>query len=163
MAPTHIMPSENAFKKQAELASDALKAFVSVQHVKSTVIIKAAMVDLIDATVAFNTFVPFFVSHALFQEIPPAVHAVLEKFSIKNPTFEMQPGIAKIAGLAARARDALTKKGRHHYSLLLISLTCLPDAPVASRADKPTGTGFMRKPKGPASVSHSYCSPSTVH
>ena len=102
-----IMPSENAFKKQAEAASEALKAFVAVQNLKSTIIIKAAMTELINATVGFNAFVPFFVSHALFQEIPPAVHTVLEKFSIKNSSFDMLPGIAKIAGLDARARDAM--------------------------------------------------------
>ena len=112
-----IMPSENAFKKQAELASEALKAFVAVQNLKSTVIVKAAMTELIDATVGFNTFVPFFVSHPLFQEIPPAVNTVLEKFSIKNPNFDMPPGIAKIAGLDARVRDTMTKKGQSLYPL----------------------------------------------
>ena len=55
------MPSENAFKKQAEATSKALKAFVAVQNLKSTIIIKAAMTELVDATVGFNAFVPFFV------------------------------------------------------------------------------------------------------
>ena len=101
------MPSKNAFKKQAEAASEALKAFVAVQNLKSTIIVKAAMTELVDATVGFNAFVPFFVSHVLFQEIPPVVHAVLEKLSIKNPSFDMPPGIAKIAGLDACVRDAI--------------------------------------------------------
>ena len=113
-----IMPSENAFKKQAEAASEALKAFVAVQNLKSTIIVKAAMTELVDATVGFNAFIPFFVSHALFQEIPPTVHTVLEKFSIENPSFDMPPGIAKIAGLNARARDTMmtAKRGTLLYS-----------------------------------------------
>lgn len=112
-----IMPSENSFKRQADAASDALKVFVSVQNSKSTAVVKAAMTELIDATIGFNNFVPFFVSHSLFQEIPPAVHTVLEKFSKKNPSFDMPASIAKVAGLDARVRDsmAVAKRGSSLY------------------------------------------------
>ena len=139
------MPSENAFKKQADVAADALKSFVAVQNLKSTVIVKAAMTEMIEATIGFNTFVPFFVAHPLFQEIPPAVHTVLEKFSIKNPTFDMPPGIAKVAGLDARARDAIitAKRGTTCTSRFLLSSHHPFLDAVAARVDK----GVLRKPK----------------
>lgn len=103
------MPSESSFKKQAELAQDALKNFTAVQSLKSTALIKAAIDDLIDSTVAFNHFVPFFVSHPLFQEIPPAVLHVLEKYIHKNPNFDMPSDYAKVVGLDARVRDSLSQ------------------------------------------------------
>jgi hypothetical protein len=109
------MPSESAFKKQADAASDALKTFTAVRDSKSLIIVKAAIAELIDATVGFNNFVPFFVSHALFQEIPPAVFNVLEEFSNKNPKFDMPSAFAKVAGLDARVKDSIAvakgKKG----------------------------------------------------
>lgn len=140
------MPSENSFKKQADAASDALKTFVSVQNSKSTAVIKAAMAELIDATVDFNNFVPFFVSHSLFQEIPPAVHIVLEKFSKKNPSFEMPSSVAKVAGLDARVRDSMaaTKRGSSLCSFSFILFRSLPMSDAATvHADK----GNSRKPK----------------
>lgn len=110
------VPSEPAFKKQAETAQDALKNFTAVQSFKSTAVVKAALNDLVDSTVAFNHFAPSFVSHPLFQEIPPAVFHVLEKFIHKNPNFDMPPDYAKVVGLDARVRDFLTKKGMFYLS-----------------------------------------------
>jgi len=103
------MPSESSFKKQAEIAQDALKNFTAVQFLKSPVVIKAALNELIDATVAFNSFMSFFISHPLFQEIPPAVFHVIEKFMHKNPNFDMPSDYAKIVSLDTRIRDYLTK------------------------------------------------------
>jgi hypothetical protein len=125
------MPSESAFKKQAEIASDALKTFTAVQNSSSPTIVKAAVTELIDATIEFNNFVPFFVPHALFQEIPPAVFNVLENFSKKHPNFAMPSAIAKVAGLDARVKDSISiakaKKG-NPFSLpiaRLLTFSCL--------------------------------------
>jgi hypothetical protein len=120
------MPSESAFKKQAEVASDALKTFTAVQHSSSTMVVKAAVTELIDSTADFNNFVPFFVGHALFQEIPPAVFNTLETFANKNPNFVMPSGIARIAGLDARVKDYLAlskskKTGKVSFLLLCLS------------------------------------------
>lgn len=104
------MPSESSFKKQAEIAQDALKNFTAVQSFKSPVVIKAALDELVTSTVAFNSFIPFFLSHPLFQEIPPAVFHVLEKFMHKNPNFDMPSDYAKIVGLDTRIRESLTQQ-----------------------------------------------------
>lgn len=107
------MPSESSFKRQADAASDALKTFMAVQSSKSSMIIKAAVIEVLDATIAFNDYLPFFLAHPLFQEIPPAVFSSLEQFANKNPKFEMPSAIARVAGLDARVRDSLRipKKG----------------------------------------------------
>ena len=102
------MPSESSFKKQVALAQDALKNFTAVQSLKSTAVLKAAISELIDSTIAFNHFIPFFLSHPLFQEISPAVLHVLEKFIHKNPNFDMPSGYSKIVSLDARIRDSLS-------------------------------------------------------
>ena len=139
-----IMPSESSFKRQAELAQEALKTFTAVRSMKSTTVVTAAITELIDATVAFNHFVPFFVNHSLFQEIPSAVLKAFEDFIKTNPDFDMPAGIGKISGLDARARDAAAppKKGNFlsfsflfHYSSPLDSV-----AAVAPRVDKKTKT-----------------------
>ena len=115
------MPSESSFKKQAALAQDSLKNFTAVQSMKSTVVLKAAISELIDSTIAFNHFLPLFLSHPLFQEIPSAVFHVLEKFIHKNPNFDMPSGYSKVVSLDARVRDSLSlpaSKGMF-YSLLV--------------------------------------------
>jgi hypothetical protein len=117
-----VMPSESSFKKQAELASDSLKNFTAVQDLKSSAVIKAAMTELIDATVLFNNFVPFFVSHPLFQEVPSAVFNVLKKFSAKHPSFDMPQTMAKIAGLDARVKDSMSLKKGFFLFLFMFSL-----------------------------------------
>ena len=110
LSPTNItiMPSESLFKRHADLARDALKNFAAVRDLNSSTVVKAAIVELIDATVSFNNFVPFFVPHPLFQEIPPAVHSVLQDFLSKHPSFEMPPSFSKVAGLDARVKDFVT-------------------------------------------------------
>ena len=150
------MPSENAFKDQAEIASNALKTFVAVQHSASTFIVKAAVNELIDATIAFNNFVPFFVSHPLFQEIPPAVFNTLEQFANKHPNFEMPSTIARVAGLDARVKNSMSlssaKKGMPSPFLLLpLLIHFLSDSvfPAGPRADR---AGTMRRPRGSVSL-----------
>lgn len=101
------MPSESSFRKQAELAQEALKNFTAVQSLKSTAVIKTAIDELVDSTILFNNYVPFFVSHSLFQEIPSSVFHVLEKFFYKHPNFDVPANYSKIAGLDARVRDSL--------------------------------------------------------
>ena len=110
-----IMPSESSFKRQADLAREALKSFSAVKSIKSPIIVNAALKDLLDNTVAFNNFVPYFVSHALFQELVPAVHTVINEFSTQNPSFDMPPSAIKVSGLLARVKDSMglsnSKKG----------------------------------------------------
>ena len=103
------MPSESAFKRQADIANDALKTFLSVQNSKSNMIVKAAVDELIDATVAFNDFI-FFLAHPLFQEIPPAVFLSLEQFANKHPNFEMPSAIARVGGLDARVKNSIVPR-----------------------------------------------------
>jgi len=122
------MPSESSFKKQADLAQDALQSFTAVQSLKSPVVIKAALDDLVAATVAFNNFVPFFTSHSLFLEIPPAVFHVLEKFIHKNPNFDMPSDYAKIVGLDTRIREYLAQP---------VPVKKEPAVVSAPRVDKP--------------------------
>jgi hypothetical protein len=86
-----------------------MKNFSAVQSLKSTIVIKAALNELVDATAAFTDFVPVFTSHPLFQEIPPAVFHLLEKFLHKNPNFDMPPNYSKIVKLDARIRNTLTQ------------------------------------------------------
>jgi len=126
ISPHRKMPSESSFKKQAALVQDLLKNFTAVQHLKSTLVLKAAISELIDSTIAFNHFIPFFLAHPLFQEIPPAVFHVLEKFLHKNPNFDMPSGYAKIVKLDARVRDSLTpSKGTSPFFLCLGILSYL--------------------------------------
>lgn len=122
------MPSESSFKRQADLASDALKTFSAVQSSKSAMVVKAAVIELIEATIAFNDYLPFFLSHSLFQEIPPAVFNALDHFATKNPKFEMPSTIARVAGLDARVKDSLKnpKKGMFSFfSSFFLLLTLL--------------------------------------
>ena len=75
---------------------------------------------------AFNNFVPQYVSHALFQEIPPAVHLAIEDFIAKHPGFELPALTSRIAGLDARVKDSLitpAKKGRSPFSHFFIKFS----------------------------------------
>lgn len=142
------MPSESSFKRQADIASDALKTFSAVQSSKSSMVVKAAVIELIDATIAFNEYLPFFLAHPLFQEIPPAVFNTLEQFGNKNPKFEMPSTIARVAGLDARVKDSLRigKQGKISFSLSTIFfLTTSDSVPVGPRADRVVG--IVRKAK----------------
>lgn len=117
---TAIMPSESSFKQQAELARAALKNFKAIAQLDAPGPVKTAFYELFAATVDFNRFIPFFVSHALFHEIPPLVHTALEEFLVKHPNFERPPAYSKLAGLNARIQDSLqvsSKKGE--FSLFL--------------------------------------------
>jgi hypothetical protein len=147
-----IMPSESSFKKQVEIAREALKNFNTVKTFKSSVVARAAMVELIDATVAFNSFIPFFLKDPAFQEIPTAVHTVLEEYSSQNPSFVMPTLYSKIISLDARVKDFVLngKKGmlffllfhstKSYYILLSSSLDSTPSAPRADRVRKPRAT-----------------------
>lgn len=53
------MPSEQAFVKQAELARKALKSFYAVLALDAPVLIRAALVELVDSTVRL-IFIFFF-------------------------------------------------------------------------------------------------------
>jgi hypothetical protein len=103
------MPSESSFKKQVDLARDALKNFNTVKAFKSTVVARAAMIELLDSTVAFNNFIPFFLKDPAFQELPMAVHTVLEEYSSNNPHFVMPASFSKVVALNTRVKDFILK------------------------------------------------------
>jgi len=62
----------------------------------------------------------------LFQEIPLAVHATIEDFSAKHPSFEMLVLASRIAGLDACVKDflaATAKKSSFFLYLFIIIFT----------------------------------------
>lgn len=96
------MPSESSFKKQIELIRESLKNFSAVRNLKAPVLVKAAINDLIDATIALNPYIPYFLSHDLFQELVPAAYTSLTKFAADYPDFLMPKSMEKVAGLKGR-------------------------------------------------------------
>lgn len=78
---------------------------------------------------AFNNFLPFFLSHPLFHEIPPAANLAIEDFRAKNPDVELPPLSPKVAGLVARIKDSLastpSKKGNPFFFFFFLSY-CFP-------------------------------------
>ena len=120
-------PSEDAFKKQAELARQALKNFNAIRSLDAPGPIRTALYELVPATVsslfftfpacetyvslqiAFNNFVAFS-SHPLFQEIIPAVYAAIQDFTAKHPNFDFPTLTYLIKGLDARARGSVNSK-----------------------------------------------------
>ena len=64
-----IMSSELSFEKQVDSTHKALKNFNAVKSFKSSVIVRAAMINLIDITIAFNQYTPFFLKEVAFQEL----------------------------------------------------------------------------------------------
>ena len=108
------MPSESSFKHQAELARTALQNFHAIRQLDAPALIKSAIEELVVATADFQNFVPFFMSHALFLEIPPLVYSALEDFFSKNPNVDKPLLYGQLAGLNARVKDTLStsaKKG----------------------------------------------------
>lgn len=118
-----IMPSESSFKKHAEAVRDALKNFSTIRNLKAPALINTAVVELIDSTIAFNPFIPFFMSHDLFQELVPAVFNVLNDFATDNPAFMMPKSMDKVSVLNNRVRGSFTqtssKKGTKNSSFFL--------------------------------------------
>lgn len=110
MSNTSIKTSESSFKNQVELAREALATFNTVRDLNAPGIVRSALNDLIDKTAAFNQYVPYFLSHPSFLEIPPAVFSSIENFRTSHPSFEIPPSFAKVSGLDARVRDALNTK-----------------------------------------------------
>ncbi|KAF8806940.1 hypothetical protein BYT27DRAFT_7256945 [Phlegmacium glaucopus] len=94
------MPSEANFKKHTENTCEALKNFNAIQNFNAPILTKLL-------TVNFNEFVPFFIAHPLFQEIPPAVQNAVQDFSAKNPAVGLPEHTPHIARLVARIKDSL--------------------------------------------------------
>ncbi|KAF8805165.1 hypothetical protein BYT27DRAFT_7258269 [Phlegmacium glaucopus] len=101
------MPSESSFKKQASAAHDSLLNFNMVLPLKALSLIKPAMLELIDSTAAFSSFAPFFLTHALFQELVLAIHNTIEDFKSKNPDFKFPDHVSKITNLNNEVKDTL--------------------------------------------------------
>ena len=102
------IPSEAAFKRQAELTRQALATFNTVCNLNTPGIVCLALLNLIDTTIAFNHYLSF-LSHLLFLKILPFVYATIENFKCAYSTFDIPPDAAKIAGLEARVHGALKK------------------------------------------------------
>jgi hypothetical protein len=63
---------------------------------------------------ALNAFVPHYVSSPAFQELPPAALDVLNRFTVKHPSYKLPKLFPNLVGLVARVKDASTtpaKKG----------------------------------------------------
>jgi hypothetical protein len=104
-----IMPSESSFKRHAELVRETLKNFFAVRSLKAPTLVKAAVLELIDVTVALNPFVPFFTNHDLLQELPLAVINALNDFASDNSSFPMPKSLDKVVALNTRIRSALAQ------------------------------------------------------
>lgn len=118
---TDNMPSENSFKQHVERTRSALKNFNAIRVLDAPGPIKTALDELVAITVDFTKFIPFFTSHALFLEVPPAVYLALEDFFDKNSTFEKPANYKAIVGLNARARDSSQTAAKRGVSLFYFS------------------------------------------
>ena len=105
-----IMPSELSLKKHAEIAHDALTNFNAVCSLKSPVIVKTAIFDLIDAIIAFHPFIPFFLTNDLFQELLTSASNTLCGFAKDNPAFVMPKSMDKVASINDRVQNSFTSK-----------------------------------------------------
>jgi hypothetical protein len=125
----NIMPSENSFKQHVETVRVALKNFQAIRQLDAPGPVKTAFDELSNATAELNRFVPFFVTHLSFQELPPLVLSTLEEFLVKNPQFEKPSSFSKLAGLSARAQDSAHTAARRgmykFFSFFLLALTHL--------------------------------------
>jgi hypothetical protein len=119
---------ELAFKKQAELAHEALQAFNVIPPLAASAAgpVKTALSEVVTAMVcpfscsspylklkfhfgwqvAFSGFTSNYLQHSLFQELPQAVQLAIEDFSSKNPDFELPAQTFQVSGLATRAKNA---------------------------------------------------------
>lgn len=110
-----VMPSESSFKQHVEQARSALKTFNAIRQLDAPGPVKTAFDELVTITADFNKFVPYFVNHSAFQELPPSVYSTLEDFLSKHPNFEKPANYSRLVGLNARSLDSPVKKGE--YSL----------------------------------------------
>ena len=138
-----IMPSKSSLKKQVDSTHKALKNFNAVKSFKSLVIVRAAIIKLIDITIAFNQYTPFFLKEAAFQELPTAVCTFLDDFSSKNPSFVLPLFYPKIATLEACVKEYVLNKKKGMFLILsflfgLIGLfpESVPSTPHADRTCK---------------------------
>ena len=115
-----IMPSESSFKKHAEVTHEALKTFTMVHLLKSLVLIKTAIFDPIDAIITVYPFIPFFLTHNLFQEISTSAFNVLSSFAKENSSFIMPKTMDKVTAINDCIQGSLTSK-KGLFLLLFIS------------------------------------------
>jgi hypothetical protein len=76
----------------------------------------------------FHNFVPFFNSHALFQELPVAAFSAIDNFKVKNPDFELPSSFQKVVALNAKIHDYLNP--------VLKKDSNLPSGPRSDRVKK---------------------------
>ena len=96
-------------QKHMELICDALKNFATIKSFNSPGLVKTAIDNLITMTIALNPFIPFFLSHDLFQELPPAVFNCLTDFTNENPSFVMPKSMHKVAMLNNCMKGSLSQ------------------------------------------------------
>jgi hypothetical protein len=103
------MPSESSFKRHVELVRETLKNFLAVRALKAPTLVKAAILELVDVTVALNPFIPFFINNDLCQEMPTVVLKALNDFASDNPSYLMPKSLDKVVALNARVRGSLAQ------------------------------------------------------
>jgi hypothetical protein len=66
--------------------------------------------------------VPNYVSHSLFQELPPAALAAVNNYLAKHSDFDAPENLSRLVGLVARVKDSLNgsaKKGKFSQNFYL--------------------------------------------
>ena len=120
-----IMPSESSSKKHAEVTHEALKTFTMVHLLKSPVLIKTTVFDLINTIITVDPFIPFFLTHNLFQKISTSTFNVLSSFTKENYSFIMPKMMDKVTAINNCIQGSLTSK-KGLFCLLFISFSfCL--------------------------------------
>ena len=117
-----IMPSENTFKTQVDLARAYLWAFQAISDVGAPSAVKSSL-DLLAGTVSdFHKFIPFFDNHPLFIETVSSAYTAIDSYLTKHPTLEKPAGFPCITGMYTTAKNfsVANKRGK---SFILFACT----------------------------------------
>ena len=93
------MPAESTFKKHVELVHKSFNNFNTIRSMNMTALTRTAIINLLKLTTGMNSFVLFFLNHALFQELVPAVFNTLYGFAVENPKFVMLKAMDHLSSL----------------------------------------------------------------
>ena len=109
-----IMPSENTFKTQVDLARAYLRAFQAISDVGAPSAVKSSL-DLLAG-------IPFFDNHPLFIETVSSAYTAIDSYLTKHPTLEKPAGFLCITGMYTTAKNSsvANKRGK---SFILFACT----------------------------------------
>jgi hypothetical protein len=69
--------------------------------------------------VELNAFVPHYVAHPSFQELPPAAMSAINNYHIRHPNSKLPDSFHRLVGLVARVKDAPIITGKKGEPLLV--------------------------------------------